>query len=186
MSWDCLVSFRAVRYSCPHRFAGKRVWVRESHGSVLEVMDLSGSVIARHSLSDKKGATIIQKEHYEGIKSSTPKTAPRIREIFVETFSKADVFYQGLVKMTSYNAPYHAKKILEQRRIYEDQFIEEALQKALEFGAFSHQTVGNLLKEYPLKEDPLSIKNASYALFSTTRRPLSEYDLLLTEAKEGI
>lgn len=63
VSWDCLVSFRAVRYSCPHRFAGKRVWVRESHGSVLEVMDLSGSVITRHSLSDKKGATIIQKEH---------------------------------------------------------------------------------------------------------------------------
>jgi len=186
VSWDCLVSFRAVRYSCPHRFAGKRVWVRESHGSVLEVMDLSGSVIARHSLSDKKGATIIQKQHYEGIKSSTPKTAPRIREIFVETFSKADVFYQGLVKMTSYNAPYHAKKILEQRRIYEDQFIEETLQKAMEFGAFSHQAVGNILKEYPLKEDPLSIKNANYALFSTTRRPLSEYNLLLTEVKEGI
>jgi len=56
----------------------------------------------------------------------------------------------------------------------------------MEFGAFSHQAVGNILKEYPLKEDPLSIKNANYDLFSNTRRPLSEYNLLLTEVKEGI
>ena len=186
VSWDCLVSFRGSRYSCPHVFAGKRVWVRESHGVVLEIMDLSGNVIARHILSDKKGDAVIQKQHYEGIKSSTPKTAPRIREIFIETFPQADVFYKGLVKITSYNAPYHAKKILEKRRIYQDEFIEEALQIAIEFGAFSHGAVGNILKEYPVKEDPLSLKNANYALFSTTRRPLSEYNLLLTEAKEDI
>jgi len=80
-------------------------------------MDLSGNLIARHSLSDKKGATVIQKEHYEGIKSSTPKTAPRIREIFIETFAEGYLFYKGLVKMTSYNTPYHAKKILEQENL---------------------------------------------------------------------
>jgi len=184
VSWDCLVSFRACRYSCPHSFSGKKVWVRESHGAILEIMDLSGNVIARHLLSDKKGATVIQEEHYQGIKSSTPKTAPRIREIFIETFSEADIFYQGLVKTTSYNAPYHAKKILEQRRIYEDEHIEEALQKAIEFGAFSHQAVENVLKSYPLKEDPLNITDANYVASSSTRRPLSEYNLLLTEAKE--
>jgi len=111
------VSFRGSRYSCPHVFAGKRVWVRESHGAYLEAMDLSGNLIARHSLSDKKGATVIQKEHYEGIKSSTPKTAPRIREIFIETFAEGYLFYKGLVKMTSYNTPYHAKKILEQENL---------------------------------------------------------------------
>jgi len=186
VSWDCLVSFQGSRYSCPHVFAGKRVWVRESHGSFLEIMDLSGNVIARHMLLDKKGATIIQKEHYEGIKSSTPKTAPRIREIFMETFPEGDIFYKGLVKMTSYNAPYHAKKILEQRRIYADEHIEEVLEKAMEFGAFSYQAVGNILKEYPVKEDPLSLAHADYTLSSTTRRPLSEYNLLLAEAKEEI
>jgi len=186
VSWDCLVSFRGSRYSCPHVFAGKRVWVRESHGAYLEAMDLSGNLIARHSLSDKKGATVIQKEHYEGIKSSTPKTAPRIREIFIETFAEGYLFYKGLVKMTSFNAPYHAKKILEQRRIYEDEHIEEVLEKAMEFGAFSYQTVGNILKGYPVREDPLSIKDASYAHIFTARRSLSEYNLLLTKTKEGI
>lgn len=148
-------------------------------------MDLSGNTIAKHSLSDKKGHAVIQKEHYEGIKSSTPKTAPRIREILMETFPEGYVFYQGLVKMTSYNAPYHAKRILEQRRIYEDQHIDEALQKAIEFGAFSHQAVGNILKNYPLKEDPLSLAHVDYTLSSTTRPPLSEYNLLLTEPKEA-
>jgi len=186
VSWDCLVSYRGSRYSCPHQFAGKRVWVRGSHGAYLEIIDLSGNTIARHLLSDKKGVTIIQKGHYQGIKSSTPKTAPRIREIFIETFTCADVFYQGLVKMTSFNAPYHAKKILEQRTIYQDKDIEKALQKAAEFGAFSHQTVGNILKQYPLKEDPLSIKSANYAFSSSIRRPLSEYNLLVTETKEDI
>ena len=170
VSWDCLVSFGDSRYSCPHIFAGKGVWVRESHGVVLEAMDLSGNVVARHSLSDKKGHAVIRKQHYEGIKSSTPKTAPRIREIFFKTFNQAGVFYKGLVRMTSYNAPYHAKKILEQRRIYQDEFIQEALQKAIEFGAFSYRAVENILREYPLREDALRINHATYALPSTTRR----------------
>lgn len=82
-------------------------------------------------------------------KSSTPKTAPRIRGIFIETFAEGYLFYKGLVKMTSYNAPYHARKILDQRRIYEDEHIEEVLEKAMEFGAFSYQIVDNILKGYP-------------------------------------
>jgi len=149
-------------------------------------MDLSGTVIARHSLSDKKGETIMQKEHYKGIKSSTPKSSPRIREIFMDTFTFADSFYQGLVKMTSFNAPYHARKILEKRLLYKDQHIEEALEKAIEFGAFSHQAVENILKRYPIKEDSLRIKGTNYSFSSTTRRPLSEYNLLLNKIEECI
>jgi len=35
ISWDCLVSYQGSRYSCPHSYAGKRVWVRESKGAYL-------------------------------------------------------------------------------------------------------------------------------------------------------
>ena len=80
------------------------------------------------------------------------------------------------------NAPYHAKRILEQRRIYEDEYIEKALNKASQFGAFSHQAVEGILKEYPLKDDPFKTENQNYAHLSTIRRPLSEYNLLLKEA----
>jgi len=182
VSWDCLLSFNGSRYSCPHQFAGKRVWVRQSHGSILEIMDLAGTVIARHSLSDKKGSTIIKEKHYQGIKSSTPKTAPRIREIFMETFREGDSFYRGLVGKTLSNAPYHAKRILEQRRIYQDEYVEKALKKAIQFGAFSHQAVEGILKEYPLKEESFKVENQNYAYLSTIRRSLSEYNLLLKEA----
>jgi len=144
-------------------------------------MEPSGRVMARHSLSSKKGATIIQKEHYEGIKSSTPKTAPRIREIFFDSFASGDKFYQGLVRSVSYNAAYHAKKILEQRSIYEDEFIEEALKKAREFGAFSSQAVKNILAGCPLKEDPLRLTASSYTRVGSIKRSLSEYNLLLKE-----
>ncbi len=181
VSWDCLVSYQGSRYSCPHSYAGKRVWVRESKGAYLEIMEPSGRVMACHSLSSKKGATIIQKEHYEGIKSSCPKTAPRIREIFLGSFASGDKFYEGLVRNVSYNAPYHAKKILEQRRIYEDEFIEEALEKAREFGAFSSQAVKNILASCPLKEDPLHVTASSYIRAGSIRRSLSEYNLLLKE-----
>jgi len=181
VSWDCLVSYQGSRYSCPHSYAGKRVWVRESKGAYLEIMEPSGRVMACHSLSSKKGATIIQKEHYEGIKSSCPKSAPRIREIFLGSFASGDKFYEGLVRNVSYNAPYHAKKILEQRRIYEDEFIEEALEKAREFGAFSSQAVKNILASCPLKEDPLHVTASSYIRAGSIRRSLSEYNLLLKE-----
>jgi len=66
--WDGLVSFGGNRYSIPTDYAGKDVWVRTSQGRYLEVYNQKGNLIFRHTLSQKKGTTILVEEHYAKLK----------------------------------------------------------------------------------------------------------------------
>lgn len=178
VSWDCLVSVNGSRYSVPHHYAGKRVWIKIEHGHLLVIFNLKDEIIARHELSTKKGTTNINPSHYEGL-NPAPRSAPRIRELFCTHFPSGEQFYKGLQRKASSNAPYYAQKILMLREYYADETIELALQKALAFKAFSHETVYNILKEYPFKEmalpqNPNKPKQTGYG-----PRPLSYYGNLL-------
>ena len=124
------------------------------------------------------------KEHYLGIKSSTPKTAPRIRDVFARQFPTGQSFYQGLVTQTSLNAAYHASIILGLREYYTDEVIDSALQKAGQYHAYSQQAIKGILKSAPLKE----VKEASAGMRTSfvpnplvEVRPLSYYANLLRE-----
>ena len=70
VSWDCLISFGGVRYSVPWRYAGEQVWLRPSRGTHLVVRDRRGEEIARHALSTRKGVTVLDPAHYEGLRGS--------------------------------------------------------------------------------------------------------------------
>jgi hypothetical protein len=84
VSWDCLIPYEGSRYSVLCVYAGKRVWVRVSQGVRLEALGPTGAVIARHVLSETKGATIIEPAHYEGLRKDTPHT----RVVLVEAFQR--------------------------------------------------------------------------------------------------
>lgn len=178
VSWDCLVSFEGTRYSVPHIYAGKNVWVRLSHAYWLQVYSEQGLLIAEHQLSKTKGASVIQPEHYQNIKNSIPKTVPRTREILAEEFPSGQEFYEALVVNTKFNAAYHGQKILELRDYYTNEIIELALKKALAYKAYEYQAVRNVLKQYPLKEDIPKIAG-SPPLTKTTVRSLKYYSDLL-------
>jgi len=178
VSWDCLVSVKGSRYSVPHRYAGRRVWIRVEHGYLLLVSDLGGELVAQHVLAKRKGTTNIKPEHYAGL-SPLPQSSPRIREVFCSCFASGERFYQGLKERVSCNAPYHAQRILALREYYNDETIELALNRALLFKAFNHETVGNILKQYPFKamtipQNPGRVKSAGCTL-----RPLNYYSDLL-------
>ncbi len=181
VSWDCLVSYKGSRYSVHHIFAGKRVWVTTSHGYLLHIYSLKGEFLYSHNLSKEKGRTIMVKEHYLGIKNSTPKTAPRIREVFARQFPTGQSFYQGLVTQTSLNAAYHASIILGLREYYTDEVIDSALQKAGQYHAYSQQAVKGILKSAPLKEASPGMGTSFVPNPLVEVRPLSYYANLLRE-----
>lgn len=180
VSWDCLVSYKGSRYSVHHAFAGQRVWVTASHGYLLNIYSLKGDFLYSHILSKEKGETIMIKEHYQGIKNSTPKTAPRIREVFEKHFAIGKIFYEKLVTETSLNAAYHASIILGLREYYADDVIDMALQKASCYQAYNHQAVKGILKSSPLKETRPAIHASSIPTPPVEVRPLSYYAKLLT------
>ena len=72
VSWDCLIPYEGSRYSVRWVYAGKRVWVRVSQGVRLEALSPTGEVIARHALSETKGATIIDPAHLPGVAQGHP------------------------------------------------------------------------------------------------------------------
>lgn len=75
-----------------------------------------------------------------------------MRETISQFFPSGEAFYQGLVARVGANAPYHARQVLALRDYYQDEDIEKALQKAIAYKAFHHQSVLAILRSTPLRE----------------------------------
>jgi hypothetical protein len=63
-SSDCLISFKGNKYSVPHFFACREVWIRISQGCYLKIYSSQGKLLASHTLSTQKGKVIINHDHY--------------------------------------------------------------------------------------------------------------------------
>lgn len=79
---DCLISYRGVRYSVPHAYAGKVVTVREPLDDELLHIYFQSERIATHNRSHQKGAMVLQEQHYQGLGSA--RKWLRHRKRFVE------------------------------------------------------------------------------------------------------
>jgi len=97
VSWDCLISFDGSRYSVPYQYAGREVWVRTSRGMRLEVYNQRLELIAEHLLSGTKGQSVIDRDHYEGLRKKTPSSMAVLRERFLELFPEDKAFLEGLI-----------------------------------------------------------------------------------------
>lgn len=73
---DCLLSYRGNRYSVPHRYAGKRVVVKEPAGESRIRLCYQEQTIAEHRLCSGKGTLVIEPEHYRGLPRSPRQRAP--------------------------------------------------------------------------------------------------------------
>lgn len=151
VSWDCLISVEGVRYSVPHRYAGKQVCIAPYLGEKLRIFNLANELIGTHVISTSKGRTVINPSHYEGLRPTLPKSAPCIREDFLRTFGKhGKEFYLRLVREYSHNASRWAKMVLSLRSYYRLEDIEEAMRVSLSFGSCKVSTLRYLLSHQPL------------------------------------
>lgn len=178
VSWDCLISIKGSRYSVPSKYAGQKVFIQIEHGYQLQIYALDGTKLCSYELSSKKGTTNINEEHYAALRP-TPKSVPRIREVFSLAFRNGTLFYQELENRTGLNAAYHAQKILLLREYYADDIIDEALARALSFRAFDYEAVTNILRQYPYKEITPFAENNLQEETGYLPRSLSYYNFLI-------
>jgi transposase len=77
VTWSSLIHYQGARYSVPHPFMGKRVWVRVAGREVVVTaeVDDAASEIARHRLASK-GETVICEAHYPP-RRDTPERTPK-------------------------------------------------------------------------------------------------------------
>ncbi|WP_179865715.1 IS21 family transposase [Bacillus sp. AFS017336] len=152
VSWDCLVSYRGVKYSVPNQYAGKSIWLNEKQGHLLQILNESGMIVCEHILSTQKGATVINEVHYEGVKGSTPKSLPKVREKFIDTFSVGKEYTDLLKTDVKANHTHRYRNILELLNHYEVYQVEEVLKQAILYKRTEYNFLVNLLKNIARKK----------------------------------
>jgi transposase len=181
VSWDGLVSFGGNRYSLPPGYAGNDVWMRTSQGTYLEVYGQKGNLIFRHTLSQKKGVTILVEEHYAQLKQRLCRTKAVLEREFLEKFPDERDFLEKLYAQQKLNPVFHLKPILELATIYPREALTRAFALAKEYNTFScHFIRGLLEKETPQETAPEPGANSLWSVPAiTVKANLSTYQRLM-------
>lgn len=186
VSWDCLIPYAGSRYSVRWVYAGKRVWVRVSQGLRLEALSPTGEVIARHALSETKGATIIDPAHYEGLRKDTPHTRVVLVDAFQRRFPDQQAFLDGLFAQQKLGPVRHLRGILELAQQYAPEAMRAAFRSAGTYNTYSLQFVRGVLQHDALPAAPpatLPISRVPVPRLEV-KRDLRAYQTLLTSSNE--
>jgi len=180
VSWDSMVPFAGSRYTIPSDYAGKDVWVRTSQGRYLDVYDQQGNLIWRHTLSQKKGATILVEEHYAKLKKNF-RTRAVLEKEFLEKFPEERDFLEKLYAQQKLNPVFHLKPIVELAAIYPRESMVRAFALAREYNTFScHFIRGLLEREAPQEATPERGATSLWPLPQVTvKADLSAYQKLV-------
>lgn len=149
VNWDCLLSFRGNRYSVPHIYAGKMVWVRASQGMALQVCNQKGECVATHGLSSGKGQIIVDKAHYAGLRQQAPRTRLLLKQAFLERFPGQWLFLEKLCVQQRLNPDRHIRGILGLANLYPPEAMEEAFAQAHQYNTFSWHFIRGLVEGKP-------------------------------------
>lgn len=186
VSWDCLVPYEGSRYSVRWVYAGKRVWVRVSQGVRLEVLSPIGEVIARHALSETKGATVIDPAHYEGLRKDAPHTRVILIEAFQRRFPDQQAFLDGLLAQQKLGPVHHLRGILELAQQYAPEAMRAAFRSAGTYNTYSLQFVRGVLQHDALPATtPATLPTTRVSVPRLeVKRDLRAYQMLLTSMSE--
>jgi transposase len=185
VSWDCLVSYEGSRYSVPAGYASKLVWVLPSHGSQIQVVNAKRETIAVHALSQVKGATVINREHYASLRRGTPRTYVVLSQQFLAQFPHDADFLEGVQLQHTHNPAEHLHGIMELTSLYDERSMRRAFALAREYRTYSHGFVRGLLESRAVPQavdvEPSS-EMATALPRVTVRTDLRPYQQLLWEA----
>lgn len=152
VSWDCLVSFGGSRYSVPHIYAAKQVWVRASQGTRVEIYNQRGERIACHLLTAKKGEVVFLKEHYAGLRTQTPLTKVVLAAAFLRRFPDQHAFLDGVIAQYKQAPASQLRAIMELAAIYPEEALRAAFAVAIEHNTYSHHFIQGLLEATPIQK----------------------------------
>jgi transposase len=147
VSWDCLISYGGSRYSVPAAYAGKVVWVRPSQGHRLLVFSQRGELVAEHLLSRRKGVTVLDQAHYEGLRRRPPHTRVLLERAFLERFPDQRPFLEKLLAQQRVGHVAHLRGVLELAELFPREALEGAFALAHAYNTFSCHFIRGLLEQ---------------------------------------
>lgn len=147
VSMDCLVSYGGSRYSVPWAYAGKQVWLRITRDLRLETLAPDGKLLARHGQSRHKGGTVMEPEHYRGLRDRPDSKKRTICRVFGERFPEtvAGEFLTRLLAQYKFNATDQSRRILALAENHPRAAMLMAFGRALEYNTYSYRFLQGLL-----------------------------------------
>jgi transposase len=179
---DCLVSFSGSRYSVPHQFALREVWLKVSKGYLLEIYSSQNILIAQHKLSLIKGKSVINLEHYKNHRTEKGSWN-RLCEMFLISFPEQNWFLDKLKTQKRINPAYHLTQILELTKFYFKDDCIKAYDEAKRYNIYTHIFIkGYLENNFTVQPvQPGIINHISLNKITSSKydikRPLEQYKL---------
>ncbi len=137
---DCLISFQGSKYSVPHFFVGKQVWVRVSKGYYIDIYASSGKHLARHEMSLAKGKVIMIDAHYKNHQVERGNWT-RLLSSFTLRFPLHLYFAEKLKIQKRINPNYHLTQILELANYYSTEVMQAAFEQAHQYNFYSYHII---------------------------------------------
>lgn len=148
VSSDCLISVDGNRYSVPHIFACRNVWIRISQGRYLEVYSQSNKLMAKHVLErTEKGKIIMNKDHFQGYRGSKGSWN-FLSNQFLKIVPGQEDFLKKLKAQKRINPSRHLTKMVEAAKHFSKKDVEKAIQLCNEYNIYKGDLFVDLLHQY--------------------------------------
>ncbi len=181
VSSECLISYKGNKYSIPHYFASKEVWLRVIYGTTLQIYSSKNKLIASHTLSLKKREVIINKEHFMGYRKdnqfdSMAISTDRLKKRF-GNYTNIHKFIENIKVQKRINLAHHLFKIANLFEYYDDSDCILAMDEAISLNVYSYSIIkGYITHQTKPKTEQLNLFNIELPQ-ANIKRNLGDYKL---------
>lgn len=177
---DCLISYKGNKYSVPHYFASKEVWLKILYGTTIQIFSSKNKLIASHSISLAKGEVILNKEHFLGYRTnqfdSIAKSISRLTTRF-SCYASIHQFIENVKVQKRINPASNLHKIANLFEYYSDEDCIVAMEECFTLNIFNATIVkGYITKQAKVKDEDISLFNLNLPK-GEVKRNLQEYKL---------
>ena len=177
---DCLISYKSNKYSVPHYFASKEVWLKVLYGTTLQIFSSRNKLIATHSISLLKGEVILDKGHFKGYRTeqfdSIAASVSRLTTRF-NTYSNIHSFIDNVKVQKRINPASHLHKIANLFEYYDDEDCIIAMEECFTLNIFNSTIIkGYITQQAKIKQSDINLFNINLPK-ADVKRSLQEYKL---------
>lgn len=177
---DCLISFKGNKYSVPHYFASKEVWIRVLYGTTVQIYSSKNKLIAAHTMSLSKGEVIINKEHFQGYRTnkfdSISASVNRLTKRFGQ-YTNIHTFIDNLKVQKRINPGSHLYRIANLFEYYDDADCIMAMEECIGLNVYNYNIIKGHITSYKKpKQEQLNLFNIELPQ-GNIKRDLGDYKL---------
>ena len=177
---DCLISYKGNKYSVPHYFASKEVWIRVLYGTTLQIYSSKNKLIATHTMSLSKGEVNINKEHFQGYRTnkfdSQVASINRLKSRF-EAYINIHKFIDNIKVQKRINPANHLYRIANLFEYYDDADCIMAMEECIALNVYNYNIIKGHITHYKKpKQEQLNLFNIELPQ-GNIKRDLGDYKL---------